>query len=353
MFRAGLFLALLHTSTCASAQWRGGDVSFFPRMEEAGYLYKDGSGADLEDVAEWMVDQGMNLARLRIWNDPEGGPEHALPDVLREAARFHDAGMDILIDFHFSDTWADPGHQAAPKAWEAMEFHEAMAAMACWVECTMRAFAAQGVEVDMVQLGNETNPGMMHPFGTLDNGFNALAELLQAGHEAVESVSPTTQVAVHYAGISGAEWYFGQLEDAGYTPDVLAISNYSKWHERDIAILAEELAALSTAFDRPTFLAETAYAWTTDWNDWTDNIWWYGDESDGYAFTPEGQRDYLLDLRGELDAMAPGQCIGWCYWAPDWVAAMGPQATNGSAWENAALWNFDGIALPAWEAFND
>ena len=169
----------------------------------------------------------------------------------------------------------------------------------------------------------------------------------------MEIVGPGTQIAVHYAGISGAQWYFTQLQNAGYTPDVLAISNYSKWHERDLEVLADELTTLSATFNRPTLLAEVAYAWTTDWNDWTDNIWWYGDESDGYAFTPEGQEDYMLALRAEIDALPPGTCLGWCYWAPDWVSAMGPQSTNGSAWENAALWDFNGVALPAWSAFGE
>lgn len=344
---------LLLLSDVTVAQWRGGDLSFLPRMEEAGYTYHDQSGAALSEVRGWMASEGMNLARFRIWNDPEGGPAHALPDVVREAAKAHEAGMDILLDFHFSDTWADPGQQVAPWMWRNLTFEEAREAMACWVRCVMKAFESEGIPIAMVQLGNETNPGMMHPHGTLDGGFGHLASLLIAGHEAVTDITPTTQVAVHYAGISGASWYFSQLQDAGYTPDILAISNYSKWHERDLGVLADELTSLSEAFDRPTLLAEVAYAWTTDWNDWTDNLWWFGDESDGYPFTPEGQRDYLLDLRAEVDALPAGVCLGWCYWAPDWVSAMGPQATNGSAWENAALWDFDGVALPAWSAFAD
>lgn len=336
----------------ASAQWQGGDLSFLPSIEAVDYVYKDAAGSPIEDVPQWMADQGMNLARYRLWNDPER-LYHALPGVVQEAKRMQEAGMDILIDFHFSDSWADPGQQVVPQMWQSLSFLQLKEAMTCWVECVMEALAQEGVEVAMVQLGNETNPGMMHPFGSLDDGFGNLAELLQAGHLAVETVSPETQIAVHYAGISGAQWYFTQLENAGYTPDILAISNYSKWHERDLEVLADELTTLSAAFNRPTLLAEVAYAWTTDWSDWTDNIWWYGDESDGYAFTPEGQEDYLLALRAEVDALAPGVCLGWCYWAPDWVSAMGPEATNGSAWENAALWDFDGIALPAWSAFSD
>ena len=346
-------LILLLMSSAAQAQWRGGDLSFFPRMEEAGYAYKDEQGVVIQDVAGWMVDQGMNLARLRIWHNPANGPEHALPDVLREAIRFHEAGMDILIDFHFSDTWADPGAQHAPAAWADLSFEDAKEAMACWVECTMKAFTHAGVDIAMVQLGNETDPGMMHPHGTLDDGFGSLASLLQAGHEAVTLSSPGTLVAVHVSSIDLAPWYFTQLQTEGYTPDVIAISNYSLWHETDLEILSSAMASLSTTFNRPTFLAETAYAWTIDWYDWTHNLWWTGAESDGYPFTPQGQLDYLTDLDALLTNLGPEQCLGWCYWAPDWVSAMGPEALDGSPWENAALWDFDGVALPAWAAFQD
>ena len=347
-----LLSCCLLSGLLVSAQWRGGDLSFLPRIEAVNYIYKDASGAPIGNVPQWMADQGMNLARYRLWNGPEN-LHHALPGVVQEAKRMHEAGMDVLIDFHFSDTWADPGQQVAPSMWQHLTYEEVKDKMTCWISCVMNAFIQAGVDVDMVQLGNETNTGMMHPFGSLNEGFGDFAELLQAGHLAVESISPGTQIAVHYAGMSGAQWYFTQLQNAGYTPDILAISNYSKWHERDLGVLANGLTTLSTAFDRPTLLAEVAYAWTTDWNDWTDNLWWSGDESDGYAFTPEGQEAYMMALRDEVDALAPGVCLGWCYWAPDWVSAMGPQATNGSAWENAALWDFDGVALPAWSAFSD
>lgn len=261
--------------------------------------------------------------------------------------------MDILIDFHFSDSWADPGQQVAPRTWRYLSFDEAQDAMACWIACVMETFAQEGVDIAMVQLGNETDPGMMHPHGTLDDGFGNLASLLQAGHEAVTLSSPGTLVAVHVSSIDLAPWYFTQLQAEGYTPDVIAISNYSLWHETDLNVLSSAMASLSATFNRPTFLAETAYAWTIDWYDWTHNLWWTGAESDGYDFTPQGQLDYLTDLDALLTNLGPTQCLGWCYWAPDWVSAMGPEALDGSPWENAALWDFDGIALPAWSAFSD
>ena len=204
----------------------------------------------------------------------------------------------------------------------------------------------------MVQLGNEINPGMMWPHGALDNGFEALSELLQAGSDVVHEVFPECAVLVHVAGLEAASWFFENLASAGFVPDMLAVSQYSKWHLQDLTAVADHVSALSSLMNRPVFLAETAYAWTSDWADWTDNLWWTGDETPGYAFSPEGQRDYLAAMDAELAALGPDVCAGWCYWAPDWVASQGETSTEGSAWENAALFDFEWKALPAWQVFN-
>ena len=131
----------------------------------------------------------------------------------------------------------------------------------------------------MVQLGNEIDNGMMHPHGTLDEGFSNLVSLLQAGHEAVTLSSPGTLVAVHVSDINIAPWYFSQIQAEGYMPDVLAISNYSLWHETDLDELSIKMASLS--FDGKQIVL-------IDWYDWTHNLWWTGAESDGYNFTPSG-----------------------------------------------------------------
>ena len=196
MIRTLLLTFFLLSGLFVSAQWRGGDLSFLPSIETTGFLYKDAMGNPIEDVPQWMSEQGMNLARYRLWNDPER-LYHALPGVVQEAQRMQEAGMDILIDFHFSDSWADPGQQITPKMWRHLPFDEAKEAMACWIDCVMKAFAQQGVQVAMVQLGNETDNGMMHPHGAMDGGFGNLASLLQAGHEAVTLASPGTLIAVH------------------------------------------------------------------------------------------------------------------------------------------------------------
>ena len=204
----------------------------------------------------------------------------------------------------------------------------------------------------MVQLGNEIDPGMMLPHGSVANGFGPLADLLNAGHNVVSEVFPGCQVAVHVSSLDIAPWFFETLSQAGYTPDVVAVSQYSKWHLQSVGEISDAVLSLNQSTGVPVFIAETAYAWTTQWADWTDNLWWVGDETPGYSFTPSGQLAYMQALRSALEGLSPEVCMGWCYWAPDWVASQGETSAEGSSWENAALFDFDWGALPAWEAFN-
>ena len=138
MFRGLSLLLLTLWSVTGTAQWRGGDLSFLPRMEEAGYTYRDATGAPIDDVPAWMTTQGMNLARYRIWNDPADGPHHALPDVLREAQRMHAVGMDILLDF--ISAIRGPIRATVALDVEGPAVKKPKAAMVCWVHCVMDAF---------------------------------------------------------------------------------------------------------------------------------------------------------------------------------------------------------------------
>ena len=349
---AFLVLLMLSIQGAFSQGWRGVDVSFLSEMEGDGVVFRDENGDDIDAPREWMAEQGVNLARLRVWHNPHLNLRNSWLGVVREAAKWDSLDVPIMIDYHFSDTWADPGHQETPAAWEGMSFEELQNAMTCWLHCTLEELNDKGIEPAMVQLGNEIDPGMMWPYGSIDNGFGPLAELLSAGHEVVEQVFPNCQVAVHVSSVETAPWFFEELSEAGYTPDVVAVSQYSKWHLQDIDAISDAVASLSQTTGAPVFIAETAYAWTTEWSDWTDNLWWIGDETPGYPFSPAGQWAYLEALHTALDDLGPAVCLGWCYWAPDWVASQGETSVEGSPWENAALFDFQWGALPAWEVFN-
>ena len=344
-------LFLMSFSLCAQT-WRGVDASFLPEMIHHGVEYGTAAGVSIEEPRAWMRDQGVDLVRLRIWHNPEEGLHSSWLEVVDEAETWHNLGVDVMLDFHFSDTWADPGNQAIPDAWEGMSFEAVKESMVCHVRCALEVLEARGATPAMVQLGNEINPGMMWPHGAIDVGFGPLAVLLQAGADVVHEVFPECKVVVHVADLEAAPWFFDNLASAGFVPDLLAVSQYSKWHLQDLTAVADHVSALSALMNRPVFLAETAYAWTSDWADWTDNLWWAGDETQGHAFSPEGQHDYLAAMDAVLAALGTEVCAGWCYWAPDWVASQGETSTAGSPWENAALFDFEWRALPAWDVFN-
>ena len=347
-----LILILLPIPVAFSQAWQGVDVSFLSEMEGDGVAYQDEFGADIDEPRAWMAEKGVNLVRLRVWHNPYPNLRNSWLGVAQEAAKWDSLGVPILLDYHFSDTWADPGHQQMPAAWENMSFEELQDAMSCWLHCTLEALDVQGIEPAMVQLGNEIDPGMMFPHGSIQNGFGPLSELLTTGHEVVEQIFPNCKVAVHVSSLETAPWFFAGLSDAGYTPDVVAVSQYSKWHLQDIDAVSDAVASLSQTTGAPVFIAETAYAWTTEWSDWTDNLWWVGDETPGFPFSPSGQLAYMQALDSALNDLGTEVCLGWCYWSPDWVASQGPTSTEGSAWENAALFDFQWGALPAWEVFN-
>jgi arabinogalactan endo-1,4-beta-galactosidase len=348
-----LALILALSQAAFSQAWKGVDASFLPEMLSNGVAYLDEEGTEIEFPRQWMAEKGVDLVRLRVWHNPSTGLRSSWLEVLEEAKRWDSLGVSLLIDYHFSDTWADPAHQEIPAAWSGESFEEAQGSMTCWLECTLGALLSNGIEPAIVQLGNEIDPGLMLPHGGVNDGFGALAELLNAGHDVVGEVFPDCQVAIHVSSLEIAPWFFGLLSEAGYVPDVAAVSQYSKWHLQEIEGISDAVLDLYETTGIPVFIAETAYAWTASWADWTDNLWWTGDETPGYPFTPEGQLAYFEALQTALNQLEPGACLGWCYWAPDWVASLGETSTEGSNWENAALFDFDWKALPAWGVFDN
>ena len=185
-----VLLAVMASQAAFSQAWRGCDVSFLPEMEGDGVIYQDPSGAAIEAPRAWMSEQGVNLVRLRVWHNPSPRLRSSCLEVIEEATKWHDLGVPILLDFHFSDTWADPAHQDPPSAWQGQGFEEVQSSMTCWLHCVLEALHVRGIEPAMVQLGNEIDPGMMLPHGSIENGFGPLADLLAAGHDVVSEVFP-------------------------------------------------------------------------------------------------------------------------------------------------------------------
>ncbi|WP_369993885.1 glycosyl hydrolase 53 family protein [Winogradskyella sp.] len=215
----------------------GADISFLPQLEARGMKFYD-DGLE-KDAIEILKDHGFNYIRLRIFVNPENEKGYSpakgfcgLDYTLQMAKRIKDAGLNLLLDFHYSDTWADPQKQFKPKAWEGLEFNELTSALKDYTKSVLTQLKAQGTMPDMVQIGNEINHGIVWPEGHISNLDN-LANLLKAGTEAVREVDAGTIVMMHLAlGGQNEEtvFWFDNMIARGVEFDIIGLSYYPIWH---------------------------------------------------------------------------------------------------------------------------
>jgi arabinogalactan endo-1,4-beta-galactosidase len=340
---------------------RGADVSSLPKAEALGARFYDADGK-AGDPLRILRDQGVNTLRLRVWVlSPDG--YHNAAHILPLARRARDLGLRLLIDFHYSDTWADPAHQAKPAAWRDLPFDALVSAVYDHTHAFCHALAAQGTPADYVQIGNEINDGLLWPDGRITgrgaDEFAPLARLLNAGIRGVRSAHAATRIALHL-GTSTEDsllrWWFDGVRSAGVDWDVTAVSYYAYLHG-PTSKLATSLGILAERYQRPVLVMETAYPFTLENADAQSNI--AGDTGkllDAYPATPEGQAAFMRDVFAVSRAVPDGRGAGVVYWEPLWLATPGngwdnrdPQSGNG--WENMALFDFSGRALPALKAF--
>lgn len=214
---------------------RGADVSWLTQMESEGRkFYTPGSQRKEMECMQLLRDYcGVNSIRLRVWVNPKDG-WNGIPDVVNKAKRAEALGLRTMIDFHFSDTWADPGHQEMPEAWKNLSFDKLKEALADHVKETLTALKNAGVKPEWVQIGNETTPGMMLPVGSVDNPVQ-LTELNNAGYDAVKSILPEAKVIVHLDN-GNKQWAYDRmfdiLEANGGRYDMIGMSLYPYWAEQ-------------------------------------------------------------------------------------------------------------------------
>ncbi len=232
----------------------------------------------------------MNYARVKVWVNPADGYNDKA-HVLALAKRVKARGMKLLIDFHYSDAWADPGKQTKPAAWAGHGYEQLKKDVHDHTHDVLNALKAQGTTADMVQVGNEINGGMLWNEGTVSN-WSQLAGLLNSGYAAVKAVSPSTSVALHLAeggDLDGTRWWFDQAVAHGVRFDVIGLSYYGYWHGtlHDVQTTLDDTAA---RYGRPVYVAETAYPFRLDSEDALENIIDSASELvPGYPATPPGR----------------------------------------------------------------
>ena len=333
----------------------GADISSLKKSEDMGGVYRDADGK-VSDALQILKDHGLNYARLRVWVDPADG-YHDKAEILEMALRLKSLGIKLLVDFHYSDDWADPGKQIKPTAWKDYDFDLLKKAVYDHTFDVCSSLVDQGTAPDMVQVGNEINAGMLWPDGDYQHMDN-LAALLKEGYRAVKDCSSSTLVMLHIAEGGDndlARWWFDNMIRREVPFDVIGISYYPFWHG-SLGELQYNLNDISARYEKDVIVVETAYAFTDLEDDFHPNIVTSDMAIPGYPLTPEGQREMLRDIMVIVRAVPDGRGLGVFYWDATWTAVTGngwdsTDPESGNAWENQALFDFDGVVLPALEEF--
>lgn len=221
-------MILISTSQAQFAN--GADVSWLSEMETYGYVFKDNSGVQ-KDCLQILKEKGINALRFRVWVNPKGRFSNK-KDVTYMSQRAKNMGFDVMIDFHMSDTWADPGHQTKPAAWSTHSFSQLLNDVYNHVYEVLDTLKSVNVIPKWVQIGNETNDGMLWEDGRASKNMANFAALIKSGYDAVKSVDSSIQVIVHLSDAhktSMYRWMFDGLKNNGAKWDIIGMSVYPYW----------------------------------------------------------------------------------------------------------------------------
>lgn len=317
---------------------RGMDASEVLVEENSGVKYYNYGGEE-QDVFMTLAQSGVNYIRLRVWNDPYdengngyGGGNNDVETAIELGKRATKYGMKVLIDFHYSDFWADPKRQHAPKAWEGMSNEEKCDALYTFTKESLTKILDAGVDVGMVQIGNEINNGMSGET-MLPNVMNLLCSGSSAVREISESYGKDIQVAVHYTNIEETDKIDKiayNLASFGVDYDVFGLSYYPFWDgtNENMQAVAKNL---QEKYGKKVMIAETSYCYTSEDGDGCDNsLKGTDDLVDGYAATVQSQATMIRDI---CAAANEAGVIGVFYWGGTWIPVGKATEDNSPIWE--------------------
>lgn len=363
---------------------RAVDISSVISEEKSGVVYKDHDGNE-QDIFKTLKQSGVNYVRVRVWNDPfdangnsYGGGGNDVETAAEIGKRAAENGIKTIVDFHYSDFWADPSKQMVPKAWADMDIDTKSDALYSFTKESLDRIIKAGADVGMVQIGNETTGAMCG-----ETNWIKITKLMSAGAKAVREIDPKILIAVHFTNPEKSEnyeQYAKILANYNVDYDVFASSYYSYWHGT-LDNLTSILKKISEEYGKYVMVAEMSYAYTAeDGDDFSNTI---GDGSTiekQYQFTVQGQADGISDVIQAVHNVGE-KGIGVCYWEPAWVPVPGDNYDDrfklweqfgsgwassfsaeydpgdagkyygGSSWDNQALFANDGTALESLKTF--
>ena len=349
---------------------KGADVSIMPELERNGTKFYD-NGIE-QDGLTILKNHGVNWIRVRIWNNPYvvgpegvGGGNTDEAKAIEMAKRAKALGMKVLVDFHYSDFWVDPGQQKKPDAWKNDSGDKLVDDVYAYTAKVMQDFNAQGVTPDMVQVGNELNNGMLWPEAQLiednPNGYKFLAKLLNAGLQAVHDNDKDNKVKtmIHLAGVDVNLYhtFFDNLivKNKVNDFDIIGMSFYPFWHGT-MDDLKNTMNDVSAKYNKDVIAVETAFGYTLEDADFEKNNFGTNEEKvGGYKATVQGQATGLRDVMATVASVNDNRGLGIFYWAPDWVIneKVGWKSNGGgNGWDNLTLFDTKGNALESMDTFN-
>jgi len=326
----------------------GVDASMVQEIESLGGKYFN-SGGQEQDVFQILADNGVNFFRVRLWNNPMnavgdgyGGGNTDARSAIAMSKRAQAAGLNVLVDFHYSDFWADPDQQRTPTKWMSYDASEVEEAVKSFTKTTLNQFHNAGVKVNAIQVGNEINNGMLYPYGKIDwndskAGFDQVADFLKAGIAGAKEVDPDIYTVIHLAN-GGAkdefDVYFSALTERKVPYDIIGVSYYPYYHGT-LEALKSNLDNLATKFKKPIMIMEMSYGYTTESNAYTANTYNSAMEDAGkYLTSIQGQATAIHDV-SEILANVPNNLgLGIFYWEPGWlpIEGAGWATAEGQAW---------------------
>lgn len=307
---------------------KGADISWITEMEAAGRKFYDNNGNQTECIA-LLKTLGMNTIRLRVWVNPSPAYNNTA-DVLVKALRAKKLGMRLMIDFHYSDNWADPSKQTKPTAWQNLDLEGLKTALAKHTSEVLNELKKNDISPEWVQIGNETNDGMLWPTGRASTNMKAFAQMIDSGYGAVKSVFPEAKVIVHISnGYDNSlfRWMFDGLKANGARYDVIGMSLYPNWAGTDWATTntncLKNMNDMVTRYNKEVMIVEVGMPY---------------DQADDC-------QKFITDLIAKTKTVTNNKGLGVLYWEP--------QAYN--KWAGYTLGAFDNTGRPtiALNAFKD
>jgi arabinogalactan endo-1,4-beta-galactosidase len=338
----------------------GADLSFVNQIEDYGGVYK--VNGKPQEVFGIFKTHGCNNVRVRLWCNPQWVKDIAdgklysdLADVERTMRRAKKAGMSVNLDLHYSDDWADPNKQLTPEAWKNLPLNVLKDSVYGYTLAVLNYFKTKNLVPEMIQVGNETNFGMLWPVGKVvndtDSSWKNFGALLNAGIKAVRDFSKKSvikpQIIIHVAQLQFAPAWTEKITTVGGVKDfdILGLSHYYKWSTvHPMQEVGDTIRLLKNKYGKKVMVVEAAFPWTFDGADNYNNLFGDPKELIGYKTGKQEQPNYLINLTQTI-ITAGGS--GIMYWEPAWITSpMKDRWGQGSSWENAALFDFEGEVLP-------